>query len=64
MELGELLLQFLVNILRAADEAEPAHAVAMRIERLVGRFDHPRMRAETEIVVCAEVQHRLLSSPP
>ena len=37
-------LERLVQVLRAADEAHRAHAVAVIVERLVRRLNHPRVR--------------------
>ena len=58
-ECGDLGLQLLVNVLRAADEAHRAHAKAMGIDRLLRRLDHGRMAAEAEIIVGAKIEHRL-----
>ena len=43
-EAADLLLELFVYILRAADEAYAAHAVAVGVERLAGGLDHLRMR--------------------
>ncbi len=50
-------LQRLVQVLRAADEAHRAQAVAVRAQRLVGRLDHRRVRRQAEVVVGAQVEH-------
>ncbi len=57
VELGDLPLESLVKILRAADEADRAHPVAMRVERGVSGLDDSRMGAEPQVVVRAEVEH-------
>ena len=44
-----------VDVLGAADEADGRHAVAARVEPLVGGLDHLRMAGEAEVVVGAEV---------
>lgn len=44
VEARQLVLQLLVDVLRAADEAHAAHAVAVRIEGAVRRGDHIGMR--------------------
>jgi len=43
-EVGYLVLKLPVNVLRAADEADAAHAVTVRIESLAGRLDHLGVR--------------------
>ncbi len=52
-----LRLELLVDVLGAADEADAAHAVAVRIERRPGRLEHLWMGAQPQIVVRAEVDH-------
>ena len=54
-----LRFELLVDLLRAADEADAGHAVAPAVEGLVGGGDHLGMVGQAEIVVGAEVQHRL-----
>ena len=52
--------ELLVDLLGAADEADAGHAVAPAVERLVGGGDHLGMIGQAEVVVGAEIQHRLL----
>src|SRR6478672_11808523 len=52
------LLELLVQVLRAADEAHAGHAEAVRIQRVLGRRDHVGMVGQAQVVVRAEVQHR------
>jgi hypothetical protein len=54
-EARQALLELLVDVLRAADEAHRAHPVAVRAQRLVRRFDHLRVRGQPEVVVRAQV---------
>ncbi len=54
---GEPGLQFLVDLLGAADEADGGHAVAPAVQRLVGRGDDLGVVGEAEVVVGAEVEH-------
>ncbi len=58
-ELGDLLLKLFVEIAGTADEADGRHAVAVRIQRLLGGFHQLRVVGQSEIVVGAEVQHVL-----
>ena len=46
-----------MNVLRAADKAHARHAEAVRIERFFGGGDECRMISETEVIVCAHVEH-------
>ena len=50
-------LEFLVNGLRAADEAHRRHPVAEVVERAMCGFEDRRVVGETEIVVGTQVQH-------
>jgi hypothetical protein len=52
-------LQFLMLLLRAADEADRRHAVAVAVERLLACFCQLFIVGKAEIVVGAEVQHPL-----
>ena len=53
----QALLEFAVNALRSADEANRGHAVAVAGERIVRGRDHRRVIGEPEIIVGAEVDH-------
>jgi hypothetical protein len=57
-EVGDLRLELLVQVLRAADEAHRGHAEAVAVERVLGRCDHLGVVGQAEVVVGAEVQHR------
>ena len=54
-ERGDFLLEFLVDVLRSADEAHAGHTLAVRIERLLRRRDNLGMRGKPEVIVGAEV---------
>ena len=56
-EFGERGLQLLVNVLRPANETHACHSKAMRVERFFGSGDERGMIGETEIIVCAHVEH-------
>ncbi len=56
-ELRQLPLQLVVHVLRAADEAHAAHAVAALVEALVRRLDQLGVAGQAEVVVGAEVEH-------
>ena len=58
-EIGNLLLEFLVHFLRAADEAYRSHAVTPFIEALLAGLDQVRVVGEAEVVVRTEIQHML-----
>ena len=58
-EAGDGLLQALVEVLRAADEAHAGEAEAVRVEGLLRGGEHRGVRGEAEVVVGAEVQHLL-----
>ena len=60
-EIAELVLELLVDGLRAADEAHTRQAVAPFIERIAGGFDHLRMTRQPEVIIRAHVQHRALA---
>jgi hypothetical protein len=62
-ERGERLLELLVEVLRAADEAGGAQAVAVRVERAPRGRDDFRMEGEAEVVVRAEVEDFLSADP-
>src|SRR5690606_17318766 len=57
-EVRDRLLELLVQVLGAADEAHRGHAEAVRVQRLLGGLDHGRVVGQAEVVVGAEVQHR------
>ena len=59
-EAGDALLELLVDVLRAADEAHRRHAEAVVVEALLRRRDQLGVIAEAEVVVGAEVQHLAL----
>ena len=52
---GDGLLQLLVQILRAADEAHRAHAEAMAIHSCLGRSHEAGVVGEPEVVISTEV---------
>ena len=54
-KLADAFLELLVNGLRAADKAHRGHAVAVCIQRGVGRLDNFRMIGEAEIIIGAQV---------
>lgn len=56
-ERREPLLQLLVDLLRAADEADRGHPVAPAVQCLVGGGDHLGVVGEAQVVVGAEVEH-------
>ena len=51
------LLQPLVQVLRAADEAHGRQPEAVRAQRLGRRVDHRRIAGQSQVVVGAEVEH-------
>ncbi len=54
---GQPFLQHPVNILRAADEADAGHAIAMIMHRRLGSGHQPRIIGQTKVIVGAKVQH-------
>ena len=54
---GERRLQFLVNVLCAADETHTGHAEAMRVQCFFCRSNERRMIGQAEIIVSAHVQY-------
>jgi hypothetical protein len=54
-EPGELLFQLPVHGLRAADEANGSHAVAVAVDGAVGRLPQQGVVGQAEVVVGAEV---------
>ncbi|KAG1393372.1 hypothetical protein G6F59_014379 [Rhizopus arrhizus] len=56
-EVGDLLLQLLVQILGATDEAHRGHAEAVGIQCVLGGLDQVRMVGQAQVVVGTEVQH-------
>lgn len=52
---GKARFQRLVQVLRAADEADRTEPEAMRTQRFMRGVDHPRMRRQAQVVVCAQV---------
>ena len=58
-ELAELGLELLVDALRAADEAHAGQAVAPLVDRRLGRRGHGRMLRQAQVIVGAQVEHRL-----
>ena len=50
-------LEFFVYILRAADEAHAGHAVASAVHHVFRSLNEAGMVGESEVVVCAEVEH-------
>ena len=58
-EIGDHLFELLVDVLRAADKADAAHAVAVCLQGFVGGLDDPGCDERPEVVVRAEVDHAL-----
>mmetsp|Transcript_15771 Transcript_15771/g.61620 ORF Transcript_15771/g.61620 Transcript_15771/m.61620 type:complete len:316 (-) Transcript_15771:157-1104(-) len=58
VEARHLSLQLLVDVLRAADEAHRAEAIAARVQRLLGSRLQPLVVRQAQVVVGAEVEHR------
>ena len=56
-ERGDLRLQLLVQILRAANEAHAGHAETVCVQRVLGRLDHLGVVGQAKVVVGTEVQH-------
>jgi len=57
VEGGQFVFQFLMDILRAADEAYTAHAEAVTVQRGMRCLEHLGVRGEPQVIVGAEVQH-------
>jgi len=57
MEVGNNALEFLVQILRAADKAHRGHTEAMLVQRGLGGFDDAGIIGQAKIVIGAEIQH-------
>jgi uncharacterized protein YicC (UPF0701 family) len=51
MELGDLLLQLLVDVLRAADEADAAETEAARVQRIPCRLNDARVVRQAKILL-------------
>ena len=51
--------EFLVNVLRAANETDAGHAEAVCVERFLRGGDERRMIGQAEIIVRAHVEHAL-----
>mmetsp|Transcript_64028 Transcript_64028/g.165306 ORF Transcript_64028/g.165306 Transcript_64028/m.165306 type:complete len:265 (-) Transcript_64028:15-809(-) len=60
VELADGSLEILVDVLRAADEADRTQTKAVASERLLARLDQGRVARQTQVVVGAKVQHRPL----
>ncbi len=58
-EFRQLGLEFLVDVLGAADEAHRGHAVAAGVQSFSGRFDHIRVGGKAQVVVGAHVDRVL-----
>ena len=58
---GDGLLELLVDVLCATDEAYAGHAESATVHHLLGCLDESGMIGESEIIVCAEVEHFLAS---
>ena len=56
-ELADLVFQFLVQFLCAADEADGGQAVAPLVIAVLGRLDHFRVVGQAQIVVGAHIHH-------
>ena len=55
-EIGDFLLQFLVEVLAAADEADGGHTIAAGVHTLLGGFDKLGIVGKAEVVIGAEVE--------
>ena len=53
-----------MNVLRAANETDTRHAEPVCIERFLGGGDQRRMIGQTEIIVCAHVEHPVAIGHP
>ena len=53
---GDCLLELLVDILRAADEADGGHTIAAGIHRAFSGFYKPGAAGKAEVIVGAEIQ--------
>ena len=60
-EVGDGGFELLVDVLRAADEADGRHAVAAAVHHVLGGLDEARVVGEAEVVVGAEVEHLFAS---
>lgn len=60
VELGDLVLEVLVQVLRAADEAHRGEAKTMGIHGLLRDLDQLRGVGEAEVIVRAEIEHLIL----
>ena len=56
-EFGQCRLQLLVDVLCAADEADPGHAEAVSVERSFRRSEDGRMISQSEVIVRAKIDH-------
>src|SRR5260370_19849292 len=61
-EFCECGFELRVNVLRAADKTHARHAEPVRVERFFGGGDECRMIGETEVIVCAHVEHAFAAS--
>src|SRR6185369_11094538 len=59
-ELRDRVLELLVDVLRAADEADAREAEAALVDLALRGGDHLGVRGEAEVVVRAEVEHLAL----
>src|SRR5690606_16536013 len=56
-EVRDGLLQLLVQVLGAADEAHRGHAETVGVQRVLRGLDHRRVVGQAQVVVGAEVEH-------
>ena len=61
-EFRECGFKFLVNVLRTANETNARHAEAVRVECFFCSGDECGMISETEIIICAHVEHTFVAS--
>ena len=56
-EFRQSCFQFLVDLLRPANETHARHPIAVSVERFLGRRDERGMIGQAEIIVGAEIDH-------
>ena len=61
-EFRERGFKLFVNVLRATNKTDARHAEAVRVEGRLSGSDQRRMIGETEIIICAHVEHTFVAS--
>lgn len=59
VEVSNFTFEFLVDVLRATDEANGRHSEAMSVHDVLSSLDNSGMVGESEVIVGAEVDHTL-----